>query len=152
MKNKKATINLKNNDNNCFQYTLTVALNYQNIEKDSQRLSKIKAFIDQCNWKEIDFPPHPSKAWKKLELNDKTIALNILFVPYNTEEIRLAYKSKHIYKRKIQVILLMTADGKKWHYLAVKSLSALLRGITSNHNVHFCCLNCFHSYSTEKIL
>ena len=32
LKNKKATINPKNNDNNCFQYALTVALNYQNIE------------------------------------------------------------------------------------------------------------------------
>ena len=27
----------------------------------------------------------------------------------------------------------MIPDGKKWYYLAVKSLSALLRGITSNH-------------------
>ena len=33
LKNKKATINPKNNDGNCFQYALTVALNYQNIEK-----------------------------------------------------------------------------------------------------------------------
>ena len=33
LKNKKATINPKNNDNKCFQYALTVALNYQNIKK-----------------------------------------------------------------------------------------------------------------------
>ena len=33
LKNKKATINPKNNDDNCFQYALTVALNHQNIEK-----------------------------------------------------------------------------------------------------------------------
>ena len=32
-KNKKATINPKNNDDNCFQYALTVVLNYQEIEK-----------------------------------------------------------------------------------------------------------------------
>ena len=43
----------------------------------------------------------------------------------------------------------MITDSKKWHYLAVKSLSPLLRGITSNHNRDFYCLNCFHSYSTE---
>ena len=34
LKNKKATINLKNNDDKCFQYAVSVALNYQNIEKD----------------------------------------------------------------------------------------------------------------------
>ena len=31
-----------------------------------------------------------------------------------------------------------------------KSVPALLRGITSNHNGDFYCLNCFHSYSIEK--
>ena len=34
LKKKKATINPKNNDDNCFQYALTIALNYQNIKKD----------------------------------------------------------------------------------------------------------------------
>ena len=43
----------------------------------------------------------------------------------------------------------MINDGKKWDYLAVKSLSALLRGITSNHNRDF---YCFHSYSTNNKL
>ena len=43
----------------------------------------------------------------------------------------------------------MITNGKKWHYLAVKSLSALLRGITSDHVEYFYCLNCFHSYSTK---
>ena len=41
---------------------------------------------------------------------------------------------------------------KEWFNLTEKSLSALLRGITSNHNGDFYCLNCFHSYSTEKRL
>ena len=33
-----------------------------------------------------------------------------------------------------------------------KNISGLLRGITSNHNGDFYCLNCFHSYTTKKIL
>ena len=151
LKNKKATINPENNDDNCFQYALTVALNDQNIGKNPQRISKIKPFINQYNWKEIDFPSHP-KDLKKFEQNIKTIALNILFVPYITKKIRLAHKSKHNFKRENQVILLMITDGKKWHYLAVKSVSALLRGITSNHNGDFYCLNCFHSHSTKNEL
>ena len=75
----------------------------------------------------------------------------------------LAYKLKHKFKRENQVILLMitdgeialdlkslpTFDGEKCLNLAVKSLSALLRGMTSNHNRDFYCLNCFHSYSTK---
>ena len=100
--------------------------------------------------KKQDFPAQ-QKDQKKFELNSKAIALNILFVPYNTEDIRLAYKSKYNFKRENHVILLMITDGKKWHYLAVKKLSALLRGITSKHVGEIHCLNCFHSYCTEKV-
>ena len=46
----------------------------------------------------------------------------------------------------------MIADGEKWHYLAVKRLSVLFRGITSKHNGDFYCLNCFQSYTTENKL
>ena len=80
----KTTINPKNNDDKCFQYAITVALNYQNIKKDPQRISKIKPFIVQYNWKEIGFPSY-LKDWKKFELNNNSIALNILFISYNTE-------------------------------------------------------------------
>ena len=71
-------------------------------------------------------------------------------MPCGTEEIRHAYKSKHNLKRENQVILLMITDGEKWHYLAVKKLSALLKGITSKHKGDSYCLNCFHSYRTEE--
>ena len=46
----------------------------------------------------------------------------------------------------------MITDSKKWHYLAVKRLPALLRGITSNDDGEFYCLNCFHSYRTKNKL
>ena len=71
-------------------------------------------------------------------------------MPHNTEEIRHACKSKHNLKRENQVILLMITDGEKWHYLAVKTLSALLKGITSKDKGDFYCLNCFHSYGTKR--
>ena len=76
--------------------------------------------------------------------------MNILFVPHNTETISTAYKSKYNHKHKNQVILLMITDGKKWYYIAVRSLPALLRGITSSNNEDFYCLNCFHSYRTHN--
>ena len=49
LKNKKATINPKNNDDKCFQYTINVALNHEKIKKFLQRITKIKSFIDQYN-------------------------------------------------------------------------------------------------------
>ena len=144
LKNKKSTINPINNDDKCFQYAVTLALNLDKIRKNPQRISKIKPFIDQYNRKDIDFPA-TSKDWKKLEPNNE-IALNILYVPHNTKKIQVAYKSKHNLTCDKQVILLMISNGENWHYLVVKNLPGLLRGITSNHKKDLYCLNCFHSY------
>ena len=86
---------------------------------------------------------------KKFELNNE-VALNILYVPHGTKKIEIAYKSKHNLTREKQVVLLMISNDENWHYLIVKNLSRLLRGITSNHDGDFYCLNCFHSYRTKK--
>ena len=61
LKNKKATINPKNDDN-CFQYALLVALNHKQIKSRPEGISKIKPFLDHYKWKEIDFRSH-SKDW-----------------------------------------------------------------------------------------
>ena len=148
LKDKKSTINPKNNDDKCFQYAFTLALNLDNIDNYPERTSKIKPFTNKYNWKDIDFPAM-SKDWKTFELNNE-IALNILYVPHNTRKIHVAYKSKHHLTRENQIILLMITDGEKWHYLTVKNLSGLLRGITSNHAGDFYCLNCFCGYSTKN--
>ena len=66
--------------------------------------------------------------------------------------MHVAYKSKHNSTREKQVILLMISNGEKWHYLTVKNLSGVLRGITSNHARDFYCLNCFCAYSTKNKL
>ena len=150
LKNQKSNINPKNNDDKCFQYAVTLALNLYRIDNHPERISKIKPFIDQYNWKDIDFPAM-IQDWKKIELNNE-IALNILYVPHNTKKINIAYISKHNLTREKQIILLMITNGEKWHYLVVKNLSGLLRGITSNHNADFYCLNCFCSYSTKNKL
>ena len=75
-----------------------------------------------------------------------------MYVPHKTRKTCLAYKSKYNLTRENQVILLMTTDSEKWHYLAVKRLSALLNGITSNHNGDFYCLNCFRACTTKNKL
>ena len=162
--NKRATINPKNKDDKCFQYSITVALNHQKIKNHPERISNIKPFIDNYNWKGIDFPAG-IKDWKKFEENNKEVALNILYTQPNTKTINLAYKSIYNRKRENQVVLLMITNGEKWHYIALKSertddgfncpissLSRLFRRITSNHNGDFYCLNCLHSFRTDNVL
>ena len=113
IKNKKATINPQNKDDDkCFKYAVTIALNYDRIENHPERVSKVKPFINQYDWSEINFPSYVGD-WKKFELNNKSIALNALYVPEGEKTIRHAYKSKYNLARENQVILLMIIDGKK---------------------------------------
>ena len=114
---KKATINPKNEkDNKCFQWSIISGLNYNKIkEKELKKLLKFKRV-------DTDFSSH-QREWEEFEQNNTLITLNVLFVSYNSEEIKLAYKSKYDYKRKNQVTLLMINDeAEKCYYFAVKNL------------------------------
>ena len=93
VKNKRAITNPKNKGSKCFQDSITVALNHQNIENYPERVSNIRPFVDQYNWEGLDFPAE-IKDWKKFEQNNKTIALNVLSIPHNKKSINLTYKSK----------------------------------------------------------
>ena len=73
---------------------------------------------------DTDFPSY-QRDWEEFEQENNSIALNILFVSHNSEEINLAFKSSYN-KRKTQVILLMINDEtNNSYYFAIKILSEL---------------------------
>ena len=92
--NKRATINPKNKDNKCFQYSITVALNHQNIENHPERISNIKPFIDKYNWKGIDFPAG-IKDWKNFEENNKEV-VSISYVYNLIQKQQILYINQKI--------------------------------------------------------
>ena len=77
--------NDNNNDNNDFQDVLDDALNYQAIETHTERISKLRPYINRYNCEGTNFPAG-SKEWQKFELNNKTIALNVLYVKHNKKK------------------------------------------------------------------
>ena len=80
--------------------------------------------IEKLERFDIDLSSH-QRDWEKFEQENNSIALNVLFVSYNNEEIKLAYKSSYN-KRKNQVILLMINDeANNCYYFAIKNLSEL---------------------------
>ena len=116
---KKATINPKNEkDNECFKWSIISGLTYNKInEKYLKKIEKLERV-------DIDLSSY-QRNWGKFERENTSIALNILFVSHDSEEIRLAYKSNYN-KRKNQVILPMINDeANNCYYFAVKNLSEL---------------------------
>ena len=148
IKNKKATINPINRKDKCFQYAVTVTLNYAEIKKTTknlQRITKIKPFINNYNWEGTHFPSEKDDR-EKFEKNNVTIALN---------DAPKDAKNEKIYNSNLEkqgILLMISNREKQWHYLAGKGFSTLLRGITSKNNGDFYCLNCLHSFRTKNKL
>ena len=81
--------------------------------------------IEKLKRVDIDLSSH-QRGSEEFKQNNTLIAPNVLFVSYNSEEIKLAYKSRYNSKRENNVILLMiNNEAKNYHYFAVKNLSEL---------------------------
>ena len=113
---------------------------------ESRKSLKHKPFINKFNREKINYPSKIDD-WKKVEKNNPTIAPK-------EQKILPAYISNHNPTREKTIILLMIPNKEKegCHYLAVKKIFTLLRGITSKHNGDFYCFNCLHTFRTENKL
>ena len=72
-------------------------------------------------------------------------------MPYNTEEVRHAYKSVHNLECENQVILFMITVGEM-ELSRCKKIVCFFFKITSIHVGDFFCVNCFHSFSIKNKL
>ena len=128
MKQKKVTINPKNKGDECLKYKEMVALIFEKIKWNPERFSNLKPFINKYKWKGINYPSEKND-WKAFEKNNLIIIRNILYI--KEKEICPSCISKINSNCEKQIILLMIPNEEKesFHYLAVKKLSALPRGI-----------------------
>ena len=140
LKNKKAVINIKNEDNQCFKWCITRALNP--VDKNPNRITK--ELIEQSksvNWEELKFPVD-LKQIKIFEKNNPSISINVF--GYEDE----VYPLKISKDKKINNIdLLLIVDGKKHHYCLINNLSRFISCKLTKHcgTVEICrsCLNHF---------
>ena len=120
---KKATINPKNEKyNECFKWSIIAGLNYNKVkEKELKKLLKFKKVDTDFS----SYQRYSENFELEKEKENKSIVLNILFLSYDSEEVKLVYKSSYN-KCKNQVILLMINDeANKYYYFAVKTLLEL---------------------------
>ena len=83
LKNRKATINPKDehkNDNLCYKFEVTIVLNNENIRKIKKEYQSLGSSQTNIIGKKTNFPTG-SKEWKNFETSNKTIFLNVLFLP-----------------------------------------------------------------------
>ena len=71
---------------------------------------------------DTDFSSYQRK-WKEFEQNNTSIAINVLFVSRNSEEIKLAYKSNYNKCKNQGILIMINDETNNCYYFAVKNLS-----------------------------
>ena len=145
---KKAIINPKNSDMECFKWAVIAAMKWEEINRDHQRVSELKRYEGEFDWSGLEFPVS-LRDINKFERNNE-IGVNILAV--ENKKIYICRKGKD-YDRIVNLMLIANVENpNKKHYVAVKSLSRLLSKQNSKHKEaqHFC-TNCLNGFESEII-
>ena len=149
LKDKKAIINIKNEDNRCFIWCVLRAL--YPVKRDKERLDKtLKSKIETLNAIGIKYPVSLSDI-KKFECLNSNISITVF--GYNEKDkvfpLRISEYSNRFYKIKL---LLVEKEGVS-HYCLIENLSRLVSLQISKHNgKSFLCDNCLNPFPTEESL
>ena len=140
---KKAIINPKNEDQECFKWAIITASRWEEIDKDPQRISKLKRFKADFYWSGIGFPVSV-KDIKKFELKNQ-VSINLLAI--EDRQIYICRKGGN-YERVINLMII--SESNREHYVAIKSLSRLLSSQNTKHKgKEYFCMNCLQVFKEE---
>ena len=149
LKNKKAIINMKNQDDKCFLWCVLRALNPKNNHPervDKDLISK----QDTLNMKGIKYPVSFRDINRFESLNSNT---SITVLGHNQDERVYPLKVSNFTGCEHDITLMLLKDGEISHYCLVNNVSALIASQINNHKgTRNICLNCFNGYNTKQAL
>ena len=159
LKNKKALINMQNQDDECFKWNILRVLNPK--DNHPERIDKdLKSKQDTLNMEGIRYPVS-FRGIDRFESQNPNISISV--VGYNEKDKTINPLKRSNYTGcEHDIVLLLLKGWKKEengeekensHYVLVKNMSALLASQINNHkgtcNI---CLNCFCGFSTKESL
>ena len=149
LKNRKAIINMKNQDDKCFMWCVLRALNPK--DNHPERIDNdLKNKVDTLNMEGIQYPVSLRGIDRFEHLNPE---ISITVLGYNEEEKVYPLKVSKYTGCEHDIVLLLIKDGEKSHYCLVKNISALLSSqINNNDHKRYFCLNCFNSFKSPDSL
>ena len=144
---KKAIINPRNADMECFKWAIIAAMKWGEIGNNPERVSKLKRYKEEFDWSGLEFPICLRDISKFESRNE--IGVNILAV--ENRKIYICRKGKdHDRTANLMLITENNEKGNKKHYVAVKSLPRLLSRQNSKHKeMQYFCTNCLNGFTSE---
>ena len=141
---KKAIINPKSEDQECFKWAVIAAMRWEEINNNPERISKLKRFEKDFDWSGIGFPVS-IKDISKFEFRNQ-ISINLLVI--EGKQIYICREGGN--HERIINLMIITENNRK-HYVAIKSLSRLLSSKNTNHKgKEYFCMNCLQGFKEES--
>ena len=148
--NKKAIINMKNNNNKCFLWCVLRALNPKS--NHPERVDKeLKLKENTLNMDGIEYPVS-LKDINKFENQNPTISITVFGYKEKGKVFPLRV-SEYVYTREVDIVLMLIEKNGVKHYTWAKNISRLLSSQVSYHKEkHYFCLRCLNPFWTPKSL
>ena len=143
---KKSVINMKNDDDQCFKWSVTRARHP--VDKNSERITKeLKKQSEKFDWSGLKFLVKLDQI-RIFEKNNPSFSINVFGFAKDVYPLRISKT-----KRERIVNLLFISDGEKQHYCVIKNLSRLISSQVTKHNGSIVfCLNCLNHFPNEEKL
>ena len=148
IKKKNAIINIKNEDDKCFLWSVLRYLHPKEIH--GERLTDLKKYENDLNFKGIDFPVKV-KDIKKFENNNPDLpGINVFSVIDNDKIYPLRHNQKDCQK---SIYLFLFSEDEKQHYSLIKNFSRLVRSQYTSHRSSkiFICKKCPSHFTQEDL-
>src|SRR5258708_6082285 len=145
--NKKAIVNMKNEDDQCFKWCMTRALNP--VDKNQERITKeLRIQADKLKWNDIKWPTSLNDI-NKFEQNNPGISINVYMCEYKkVDQLRVSEVCDPIK----EVDLLLISNDTTKHYCLIKNFSRLMTAQTGGNNTLHYCRRCLNSFKEIKYL
>ena len=152
--NKKACINIKNDDELCFKYCVQAKF-YEIMKKDHpDRMYHYRSLKDGLiNWDDVEFPAELSDIEHFEEINKNTISVNVYAIDPNGTNTIVVNRVTKISKPSCHINLLLLERDNYNHYVLIKDYSRLMGAQTNKHNEKlFHCRYCQWGFNKETLL
>ena len=147
LRKKQAIVNVKNNDEYCFLWSIVAALHP--AEEHADRISNYRKYMRELNRSSLTFPVHPKHDLKGFE-DDNDLSINVYC--YEDEVVAPTRISEKRAGRYVDLLIIMDDDFH--HYTWIKSMSRLLYGREGHmrHQARHYCHRCLGSCKSEEAL
>ena len=150
LRKKKCVVNVINDDEKCFQWSILSALHEPKFHKE--RLGHYLRYENELNFDGITFPVQPN-ALSRFERQNPHISVTVLGYDAETKGFCIIYLTPHHGREHHIDLLLLDENGSsKRHYVWIRDLSRLIAHRSKHDGKSFVCTSCLHPFTSQTVL